>query len=97
MATYCYPERLFDRGVRALNHEIVRLWRRRFGAIPGEIRTCFPPKSDVDPEAQADMASTVIEGALVPGRATGESRILPAQIMLYRHCTRHLFLPGPRA
>jgi TetR/AcrR family transcriptional regulator, transcriptional repressor for nem operon len=93
VATYCYQERLFDRGVRRLYRDIVIDWRARFGAILAEIAEQHPPREPVDTEALADMVSTVIEGGLVLGRATGDSRILPTQLLLLRRYVRLLFAP----
>lgn len=93
VATYCYQERLFDRGVRELNRRIVLHWRARFSAILAEIVEQHPPREPVDTEALADMVSTIIEGGLVLGRATGDTQILPTQLMLLRHYVQLLFEP----
>ncbi|MFW6028348.1 MAG: TetR/AcrR family transcriptional regulator [bacterium] len=93
VATYCYQERLFDSEVHRLNQEIVLRWRARFRAILDEICVSYTPREPVDMDALADMVSAVVEGGLVLGRATGDARILPAQIMLMRSFVRLLFLP----
>lgn len=93
VATYCYQERLFDRGVRELNRRIVISWRARFTAMLAEIIEQHPPRESVDIEALADMVSTIIEGGLVLGRATGDSQILPTQLMLLRRFIQLLFEP----
>lgn len=48
----------------------------------------------VDLDALADMVSTAIEGGLVLGRATGNPKILPEQIMLTRSYIKMLFVPA---
>lgn len=93
VATYCYQERLFDRGVRELYRDIVVSWRARFRAILAEIVEQYPPREPVDTRALADMVSTIIEGGLVLGRATGDPQILPTQLMLLRRYVQLLFEP----
>lgn len=95
VATYCYQESLFDREVHELNRRIVLRWRARFRAQLDAILEQYGPRQHVDPNALADMVSTVIEGGLVLGRATGESDILPTQILLLRGYIKLLFEPEP--
>jgi AcrR family transcriptional regulator len=94
VATYCYQERLFDRGVRELNRRIVFSWRTRFRSLLDEIVEYHEPREPVDLDALADMVSVVIEGGLVLGRATGDPAILPDQLMLLRSYIRLLFEPA---
>ena len=91
VATFCYQERLFDRDVHALNHEIVLKWRARFRESLNAIVARYTPTVAVDLNALADMISTIIEGGLVLGRATGSAKILPEQIMLARTYIKLLF------
>lgn len=93
VATYCYQERLFDADVHALNRKIVMTWRARFHEILAGIAACYKPREDIDLVAMADMVSALVEGGLVLGRATGDMKILPAQIMLMRSYVRILFQP----
>ncbi|WP_265519640.1 TetR/AcrR family transcriptional regulator [Nitratireductor luteus] len=93
VATFCYQERLFDKDVRALTHDIVLRWRARFRESIDAIAERYRPVGEVDPDALADMISTVIEGGLVLSRATGNSVILPDQIMLMRNYVKLLYLP----
>lgn len=94
MATYCYQESLFDHDVRELNRQIVLNWRARFRTLIDLILERYEPRDNIDPDALADMVSTVIEGGLVLGRATGERALLPNQLMLLRNYIRLLFEPG---
>lgn len=94
VATYCYQESLFDRDVRELNRRIVLSWRVRFRTLLNSIYEHYPPRDVIDPDALADMVSTVIEGGLVLGKATGERTILPNQLMLLRSYIKLLFEPG---
>lgn len=94
VTTYCYQESLFDQDVRELNRQIVLSWRERFRNLLDPILAQYQPREAVDPDSLADMVSTVIEGGLVLGRATGEQSILPNQLMLLRSYIRLLFEPG---
>ena len=91
VATFCYQERLFDVEVHALYHKIVLDWRRRFRLCLDTICARYEPQEDVDLDSVADMISTAIEGGMVLGRATGDSKILPAQIEMVRMCVKMLF------
>ncbi|MFW6067927.1 MAG: TetR/AcrR family transcriptional regulator, partial [Myxococcota bacterium] len=93
VATYSYQESLFDREVRDLNRRIVLRWRARFRGHLEAILERHEPRESVDLDALADMVSTVIEGGLVLGRATGNRQILPEQIMLLRSYIKLLFEP----
>jgi len=88
-----YQERLFDTDVHALYHEIVLDWRVRFRSCLDAICERYEPAEEVDLDAVADMVSTAIEGGMVLARATGNSAILPAQIMMVRTTIRLLFRP----
>jgi len=91
VATFCYQERLFDTDVHALYHEIVLDWRARFRSSLDTVCERYEPVEDVDLDALADMVSTAIEGGMVLARATGNSAIVPAQIMMVRTTIRLLF------
>ena len=53
-----------------------------------EIRRC---PEDIDLDALADMAATLVEGALILGRALRDASILPRQILLYRDFVKTIF------
>ncbi|MEQ9545000.1 MAG: TetR/AcrR family transcriptional regulator [Marinobacter sp.] len=93
VATYCYQESLFDSDVRELNRRIVLNWRERFRTLLASILEHYEPRDVIDPDVLADMVSTVIEGGLVLGWATGERTILPNQLMLLRSYIKLLFEP----
>lgn len=48
-------------------------------------------RSEVDLDALADMASTLVEGGLILGRALKDPRIVSSQVMLYREFVRVVF------
>lgn len=96
-ASFCYQDRLFDQEIRDLNRTGVLAWRRRFRSRLDAISGRYPPHMDVDLDALADMAATLVEGALILGRVLQDPRLLPAQILLYRDFVRAVFLPPAAA
>lgn len=97
VATFCYQERLFDKNVHALTCKIVLKWRARFRESLDAVAALYPPTVATDLDTLADMVSTAIEGGLVLGRATGNMRILPEQLMLARSSIKLLFQPRRKA
>ena len=93
-ASFCYQDQLFNREIRELNIEGVLAWRRRFRERLDLIATRYPPRFEVDFEAAADMAATLVEGGLILGRMLKDVTILPRQILLYRDFIRSVFLPA---
>jgi TetR/AcrR family transcriptional repressor of nem operon len=90
-ASFCYQDQLFDQEIRRLSAEGALAWRGRFRARLALIARTYPPRSDVDLDALADMAATLVEGGLVLGRMLRDPSILPKQILLYREFVRCLF------
>lgn len=96
-ASFAYQDQLFNREIRELNAGGVLAWRHRFRERLELIAQKYPPKQEVDFEALADMAATLVEGALVLGRLFKDPSILPRQILLYRDLVRFIFAPeAPR-
>jgi TetR/AcrR family transcriptional repressor of nem operon len=93
-ASFCYQDQLFNREIRDLNAQSTLEWRNRFRARFDLIAKRYPPRQQVDFEALADMASTLVEGGLILGRVLRDVTILPRQILLYRDFVRSIFLPG---
>jgi AcrR family transcriptional regulator len=91
-ASFCYQDHLFSQEIRDLNAEGILAWRRRFRERFDLIAARYPPKVDVDLDALADMASTLVEGGLILGRALKDVAILPKQVLLYRDFVRTIFL-----
>jgi TetR/AcrR family transcriptional regulator, transcriptional repressor for nem operon len=92
-ASFAYQDQLFNQEIRALNAEGLLAWRIRFRERLDLIARRYPPKQDVDFEALADMAGTLIEGGIILGRALNDGSILPRQILLYRELIRSVFAP----
>ena len=90
-ASFAYQDQLFNREIRSLNAGGILAWRTRFRARLDAIAARYPPKQDVDLDALADMAATLVEGGLVLGRMLQDQTVLPRQIRLYRDYVRLLF------
>ena len=90
-ASFTYQDQLFSRDIRALNAEGVLAWRNRFCERFDLIAKAYPPRQEIDREALADMAATLVEGGLVMGRMLNDVTILPRQIMLYRDYVQTIF------
>ncbi len=93
-ASFVYQDQLFNRDVRDLNAEGILRWRRRFRERFEVIARKYPPRDDVDLDALADMAATLIEGALMLSRALRDPMIPPKQVLLYRDFVRCVFTRG---
>ncbi len=90
-ASFVYQDQLFNREVRDLNAEGILRWRRRFRERLDLIAERYPPRDGVDLDALADMAATLIEGALILSRALRDPKIPAQQVMLYRDFVRCVF------
>jgi AcrR family transcriptional regulator len=90
-ASFAYQDHLFNREIRQLNAAGALAWRKRFRERFDLIAQRYPPRQDVDLEALADMATTLVEGGLVLGRMMQDVRILPQQILLYRDFVQVIF------
>jgi TetR/AcrR family transcriptional regulator, transcriptional repressor for nem operon len=94
VASFCYQDQLFNREIRDLNAGGVLIWRKRFRERFDLIAKHYQPRQEVDLDALADMAATLVEGGLILGRVLKDVTILPRQVMLYRDFVRSIFLPS---
>ena len=92
-ASFVYQDQLFNREVRELNAEGILRWRHRFRERFDLIAKKYPPRDGIDLDALADMAATLIEGALILSRALRDPSIPPKQVLLYRDFVRSVFAP----
>jgi TetR/AcrR family transcriptional repressor of nem operon len=92
-ASFTYQDQLFNREIRELNASGMLAWRARFRERLELISQRYPPRQAVDLDALADMASTLVEGGLILGRALRDVTILPRQVLLYRDFIRTVFAP----
>jgi TetR/AcrR family transcriptional repressor of nem operon len=93
-ASFCYQDQLFNREIRQLNRDGVLAWRGRFRERLDLIAKRYPPRFEIDFEALADMAATMVEGGLILGRMLDDVTIPPRQVLLYRDLVRSVFV-GP--
>jgi AcrR family transcriptional regulator len=93
-ASFCYQDQLFNREIRELNAGSILAWRGRFRERFDVIARRYPPRGEVDFDALADMAATLVEGGLILGRLLQDVTILPRQVLLYRDFVRSIFLPA---
>jgi AcrR family transcriptional regulator len=91
-ASFCYQDQLFHQEIRDLNAQGALLWRQRFRERFALIAQHYPPKTEVDLDALADGAATVVEGGLLLGRMLNDATILPRQILQWRDYVRLVFL-----
>ena len=92
IASFCYQDRLFDDDIRNKTATSLLNWRQRFRARFDLIAESYPPKINVDFEALADMATTLVDGGIILSKAVQEKQALPRQIELYRQFVRAVFL-----
>ena len=90
-ASFAYQDQIFNREIRELNATGLLAWRRRFHERFLMIAERYPPRLEVDLEALADMAASMVEGGMIIGRALRDATILPRQVMLYRDYVRTVF------
>ena len=67
-------------------------WRRFFLERLTKIAERYPPRIEVELDALADMAKTLVDGGIIMSRLMRDKKILPQQIMLYRDYVRAVFL-----
>lgn len=93
-ASYAYQDQLFSQDIRDLNAAGILAWRERFRARLDLIAARYPPRIEVDLDALADMAASLVEGGIVLSKALGEAKVLPKQVLLYRDFVRLVFQPA---
>ena len=91
-ASFAYQDQLFNREIHSLNSEGILAWRKRFRERFEAIAEKYPPRQDVNFDALADMAATLVEGGLVMGRMLNDASVLPQQILLYRDFVQTIFM-----
>ncbi len=92
VASYCYQDQLFNPEVRELNREGVLSWRRRFRERLALIAERYPPRTEVDLDALADMVAAIVDGGIILSKVTRETEALPRQVLLYRSFIKAVFL-----
>ena len=90
-ASFAYQDQLFNREIHALNSDGILAWRKRFRERFDAIAERYPPQQDIDFDALADMAATLVEGGLIMGRMLNDATVLPRQILLFRDFVQMIF------
>ncbi len=93
VASFCYQEQLFSREIVELSQQSVLGWRRRFRERLELIARRYPPQIDIDLDALADMASTVVDGGITLSKLLKDPALLPRQVALYRTFIQAIFVP----
>jgi TetR/AcrR family transcriptional regulator, transcriptional repressor for nem operon len=91
--SFAYQDQLFNAELRKLNADGMLAWRNRFRERLRAIAGSYPPRHEVDLDALADTAYTLVEGGLILGRVLQDNTILPRQILLFRDFVRMIFVP----
>ena len=91
IATITYQAALFDRVVLQMNRDSVMALRRRFAAWIEEIAERYPPRSEADLEALADMLTVIVEGAIVLSKALDDKYLMGRQTRIYREHVKAVF------
>ncbi len=94
VASYCYQDQLFSQEIRDISRSAMITWRVRFRARLDEIARLYPPRIDVDLDALADMAITLVEGGIILERATEEPKALSRQMLTVRDFLQLVFAPS---
>jgi AcrR family transcriptional regulator len=92
-ASFAYQDQLFNAELRKFNADGMLAWRNRFRERLRAIAGRYPPRHEVDLDALADTAYTLVEGGLILGRVLQDNTILPRQILLFRDFVRMIFVP----
>jgi hypothetical protein len=93
-ASFAYQDQLFNDDLRKLNADGMLAWRSRFCERLRIIAERYAPRHEVDLDAPADTAYTLVEGGLILGRVLQDSTILPRQVLLFRDFVRMIFMPA---
>ncbi|MGB3625941.1 MAG: TetR/AcrR family transcriptional regulator [Henriciella sp.] len=91
VATVTYHDKQFNDDIRAMNRDGMVRWRALFLSFLEEIVEAYPPRTDIDVEALADMLSVTVEGGIILSKVFDDPKVLASQIMQYRTFIRLLF------
>lgn len=89
-----YQDRLFDRDIKEMVAGTVARWNGYFQEMFAEIAAAYPPREPVDLDQLARMVTCLIDGAIIMSRSTGQTSVLPEQILMLRTHVKLLFAPA---
>jgi AcrR family transcriptional regulator len=95
VAAFTYEAQQIDDGVRGLMALGMLDWRAMIAARLREVTEKYPPRSEVDIDALADMFSSTLEGGIILARVYNDNRALIEQVHAYRTHLRLLFRDIP--
>jgi TetR/AcrR family transcriptional regulator, transcriptional repressor for nem operon len=93
VASYCYQDQIYNREIRAMSADGIRMWRDRFRARLAAIADRYPPRAPIDLDALADMNITIVEGGIILDKGRGEQGGLGRQVLMLRDLVRTVFQP----
>jgi len=91
LAAYVYELQQFDADLRPIINSEFLHWRRELTALLEQIRKRYPPRTEVDVVALADMFMSTFEGAFVMSKSLHEPNITAQQLRLYKTFIETLF------
>ena len=91
VAAFTYETQQFDDEIRARMEEGMLEWRQMIAARLKQIVELYPPRTEVDIEALADMFSSTLEGGIILARVYGNNKALVDQVQSYRTHLRLVF------
>jgi len=91
LASYVYELQQFDADVRPIITAEMLHWRTTLTALIDRIKLRYPPNSEIDSGALADMFLSTFEGAFVLSKALQESAVTAQQLKLYKTFIETLF------
>lgn len=91
LASYVYELQQFDDDVRPIINSEMLLWRKVLSKLIDRIKLRYPPNTDVDSTALADMFLSTFEGSFVMGKSLREPELTAQQLRLYKTFIETLF------
>jgi len=91
VGSICYQDQSFNRQIRELNAEGLRLWCDRFRKHLEEIASVHPPRVAIDMEALAAMSAAIVEGGIVVYKVLDDHKMMAKQVLLYRSFVQSVF------
>jgi len=91
VAALCYHDQRHFQNVRALNAKGVLEWRAIIRHRLDLIAEKYDAKPDTNLDTLADLATVIIEGAIILCKVLDDNKLLGSQILLYREFVRSAF------
>jgi AcrR family transcriptional regulator len=95
VASFCYQRELVDDETRAVMVAAFQRWATEIRSQLERVVAVYPPRRDVDLDAIADEAVTIVEGCYVMVRVLDDMTFARRQLMQLRNYVELLFAPAP--